>query len=560
MSSFLSCFLMTGLVALLAVNVDALSVHYETLFRGITYTAGTPYAGTPYWTSEDGEWKGYAYYGIKYANAKRFEPSTINTDHTYLQNASRPLKGYACPQNPTEAPYVTETPILMREDCLYLDVYVPPVYRGHQKLGWSTWPVLMWIHGGGFSMGYKDAFDASDLASSIGTVIVVPNYRVGPFGFLSTGDNNAPGNFALYDIKLALKWVHTNIHSFGGDRSKITLAGERAGGALVSMALLDEQVRDVVHGAMTFSGNVFSPWAIKPNPQKVVRELAEELSCPLNTTVGQVSCLKRATLEGLLDATVKVERRSGSAAVMDLLWGPVIDGNQVPFAPSWLLDGIEWKWKGGYVTGYLTNDGVRPLLRKIPRVFGNNMLDHDWILQTFIPTVLEDAFKCRVSTRSPELSRMVYDRYGFVHSRHQEDLRNKIIRLTTDLFFAVPAMKESIMFATNHVASTGNQLYVMASENDEGREFSLPMSDVSSLFSPLKETDGLAPADVVVSRELRRLLSHVVRSGTGFGSQFDPKMGNRLFLKSKHEMFSHCINGALESLVAFWENVRKMGC
>lgn len=69
-------------------------------------------------------------------------------------------------------------------------------------------------------------------------VLVIPNYRVGALGFLSTGDEIASGNWALKDIVLALKWVQNNIGYFGGDKERVTLFGLSAGSALVHLLTL----------------------------------------------------------------------------------------------------------------------------------------------------------------------------------------------------------------------------------------------------------------------------------------------------------------------------------
>jgi carboxylesterase type B len=80
---------------------------------------------------------------------------------------------------------------------------------------------MIWIHGGGFQIGQGMLYDGSFL-SSVGDVIVVTiNYRLEALGFFSSGNDVAPGNYGLWDQKLAIKWVHDNIESFGGNRLRI---------------------------------------------------------------------------------------------------------------------------------------------------------------------------------------------------------------------------------------------------------------------------------------------------------------------------------------------------
>ena len=107
------------------------------------------------------------------------------------------------------------------EDCLYLNIYVPVTKE-------SSMPVLVWMTGGAFLIGGGIWYGPNFwMAHEI--IIVTINYRVGPFGFLTLGVEDAPGNAGLLDQRLALQWVQQNIAEFGGDPEQVTLAGESAG-------------------------------------------------------------------------------------------------------------------------------------------------------------------------------------------------------------------------------------------------------------------------------------------------------------------------------------------
>ncbi|EGT42683.1 hypothetical protein CAEBREN_11411 [Caenorhabditis brenneri] len=102
-------------------------------------------------------------------------------------------------------------------------------------------PVLIYIHGGGFKIGYSAYFNDYSLSGTIplrDIVVVTVNYRLGPLGFLTTGDDLAKGNYGLWDQTLALKWVQEHIASFGGDPNNVTVSGESAGGISVDMLAL----------------------------------------------------------------------------------------------------------------------------------------------------------------------------------------------------------------------------------------------------------------------------------------------------------------------------------
>ena len=97
---------------------------------------------------------------------------------------------------------------------------------------------MVWIYGGAFIQGdSKYTTYGPDYFLEEDVVFVSFNYRVGPLGFLSTEDTNAPGNWGLKDQVLALQWIKDNIKYFGGDSNKITIFGESAGSASVSYLL-----------------------------------------------------------------------------------------------------------------------------------------------------------------------------------------------------------------------------------------------------------------------------------------------------------------------------------
>lgn len=123
------------------------------------------------------------------------------------------------------------------EDCLYLNVYRP---KSRTK---KLLPVLVYIHGGAF---YRFSADPSQVGPEYlmddGHVILVTlQYRLGIFGFLSSGDQNCQGNFGLKDQNMALKWIKRNIRNFGGDSDSITLSGQSAGAVSVHYQIMSHR-------------------------------------------------------------------------------------------------------------------------------------------------------------------------------------------------------------------------------------------------------------------------------------------------------------------------------
>jgi para-nitrobenzyl esterase len=130
-------------------------------------------------------------------------------------------------------PSAAQAPV--SEDCLYLNIWTA-AKSAKEKL-----PVMVWSHGGGYTMGSGDSpqFDGEALAKK-GVVLVTYNYRLGVFGFFAHPEltkesgRNASGNYGLMDLAAALRWIQRNISNFGGDPARVTIFGVSAGAGLVA--------------------------------------------------------------------------------------------------------------------------------------------------------------------------------------------------------------------------------------------------------------------------------------------------------------------------------------
>ncbi|MEY4049583.1 MAG: hypothetical protein RL262_417 [Bacteroidota bacterium] len=155
----------------------------------------------------------------------------------------------------------------INEDCLYLNVWAPK--KTAQKKA-----VLVYIYGGGFRSGGAgcDIYDGAAVANK-DVVFVSINYRVGVFGFLAHPElsKEAPyhssGNYGLLDMVAALKWVRDNISAFGGDPSRVTIAGQSAGAFAVNFLCASPLTKGLIHGAIAESGGSILPSSIRPNIQ-----------------------------------------------------------------------------------------------------------------------------------------------------------------------------------------------------------------------------------------------------------------------------------------------------
>ena len=187
-----------------------------------------------------------AYKGIRYATAGRWEYPRIVTAWEGVYDATKyghcsfqPRAFYDEEQNEKKYFYYNEfrkgETYSYDEDCLFLNIFTPETAQEGDKL-----PVLVYIHGGGFTggCGHEKHFDGPVWPQQ-GIIGVTLNYRLGPMGFVCLPQLEAEaghtGNYGLYDQMTAIEWVKKNIAAFGGDPENITIMGQSAGAASVQM-------------------------------------------------------------------------------------------------------------------------------------------------------------------------------------------------------------------------------------------------------------------------------------------------------------------------------------
>ncbi|XP_039263382.2 liver carboxylesterase-like [Styela clava] len=192
---------------------------------------------------------------------------------------------------------------VLSEDCLHLSVYTPSLERG------KNLPVMVYLYGGGFSSGSERPYDGCALAGMNDVVVVVPNYRVGVFGFFALGPTSiCSGNAGLLDQQLALKWVKENIENFGGDANNVTLFGQSAGSVAVEMQVLSPLARGLFHKAISFSGQTNMD-ALFPSPEEVTKSakfFLELLKIDEKDDLKSLEALQKVSSDDLMDATAKL--------------------------------------------------------------------------------------------------------------------------------------------------------------------------------------------------------------------------------------------------------------
>ncbi|XP_054955181.2 liver carboxylesterase 1-like isoform X1 [Pan paniscus] len=239
----------------------------------------------------------------------RFTPPQSAEPWNFVKNATSypPM----CTQDPKAGQLLSELftnrkeniPLKLSEDCLYLNIYTPADLTKKNRL-----PVMVWIHGGGLMVGAASTYDGLALAAHENVVVVTIQYRLGIWGFFSTGDEHSPGNWGHLDQLAALRWVQDNIASFGGNPGSVTIFGESAGGESVSVLVLSPLAKNLFHRAISESGMALTSVLVKKGDVKpLAKKIAITAGCKTTTSAVMVHCLRQKTEEELLETTLKMK-------------------------------------------------------------------------------------------------------------------------------------------------------------------------------------------------------------------------------------------------------------
>jgi len=217
------------------------------------------------------------------------------------------------------------------EDCLFLNVWTGSVENEKR-------PVMVWLHGGGFSSGApsRPTYHGHHFAEH-GVVLVSVSHRLNVFGYAQLPDAwgteyASSGLAGMLDIVQALQWVRDNIRQFGGDPENVTIFGESGGGAKVSLLLGMPDAQGLFHKAIIQSGA-----ALNAAPRTYAQALGGALMAELGIAAGDVEALAALDSAIIFKAQQVAQQRVQELAVKDgfLMDGfvPSIDGIQLPRAP-----------------------------------------------------------------------------------------------------------------------------------------------------------------------------------------------------------------------------------
>ena len=395
----------------------------------------------------------YTYRGVPYAKAERFQPP--QAVEKWNDTRLTLMYGSICPQataNPLESFMFSGPHLNQSEDCLNLNVWTPSISDKKKR------PVMVWLHGGGFSSGSSIesyAYDGEHLSRSGDVVVISVNHRLNAMGHLDLSAYGSQythsANVGVMDLVAALQWVKANAAAFGGDAANVTIFGQSGGGAKVLTLMGTPAAKGMFHQAIVQSGALEGRGMTLLAP-RTTRRVAELTLKSLGIAREEVGKLRTLPYQEIADASQRALKQTAEEqqlpSVMgngiDLMWAPSTDGTYIPVEP--------------------VGEKYPELSKDISLLIGSNMTE--W---TTIFALFGDIDKSQIDNRNNWSPEHVNEKMRAQHGGRADAVgkafaaaypnRNPADALYVESLLRIPALKAARLKADQNGAPVYNYLF-----------------------------------------------------------------------------------------------------
>ncbi|BGP47708.1 hypothetical protein JCM10450v2_003573 [Rhodotorula kratochvilovae] len=396
------------------------------------------------------------------------------------------------------------------EDCLFLNIYTPSGAIPRQSL-----PVMVWIHGGSFVDGTPNDLDegAQWFVQSQHVVVVTVQYRLGMLGWLM--GSGLSGNMGLTDVIQALKFVQSDIRSYGGNPNQVTLAGQSSGAEIVKTLLVTDTADALFHRAILHSAPLDYPDQSFLTARNVSSRAVADLGC----TRRGWRCLREQSAQALLAEQAEII----ALATQDQIWSHLPDFSFAePFRVH--IDGslVTKDFRQIVASGKPLNIPSRPIIFTTVKNEGCNAVRQ--VMPTPVPAQMWPAIAGGIiPTYFPTRAERITASGAYDPSQVPDDadaVRDELAQLTTDFSWVCPNQQTAL----NATAATGYGRNVYLAEFDVGVSM-FPegaaggcdggvghQDDIKLIFSPRNEASRTA-AQNAVAAEVQTRWGLFLRSG-----------------------------------------------
>lgn len=422
----------------------------------------------------------YIYKGVPYAKAARFMPPTAPDAWKGVRSCR--AYGPTAPQGKRMGWYSDEQAFAFHwddgfagEDCQRLNIWTQASKNDGRKR-----PVMVWLHGGGYSAGSGQelpSYDGANLARRGDVVVVTINHRLNVLGFLDLsayGEKYAhSGNVGLLDIVAALRWVNQNIEQFGGDKNNVTIFGQSGGGGKVSTLLATPSAKGLFHKAIVQSGSM-----LRTMTQKYSRRIAAAVMTNLGLKASEIDSLQHVPYDVLLAAgdkavaDVRKEADKDGFGSFIFGWAPTVDGDVLPSQPF---------------------DPAAPQQsRDIPMMIGTTQ--HEFTLSAYVPqvrTLTKDQIVSRLHEKYENRTNDFLTAFGKAYPSYKP-----IDLLDVDFIFRPSAVEQARIKAAQGGASVYMYLFAWESPVMDGMFRSTHCMEIPFVFDNVQRHNTMTGGGV----------------------------------------------------------------